>query len=229
MLGHVKYPGVPNGQDGTQLTVGFDYLDNLLIPVPDILVNMCEGVQDCSTPVDQGTTDVAGTVTLTSFAANAQAGLDGVLMLSGSTIYPTNVYWEFPLSQPHGRFDNPIPLLTPNNVNLIASQTQPQAGTGLIAVIVLDCLGAPAADVVVRSGVDDAGASTWYPLDAHLEGLSSIRRQTATLGVAFVANVPVGNVDLWAIPAALGASSSYVNVYVQANAVTEVSMAPTPQ
>jgi hypothetical protein len=222
-VGSVTYPTVSQGLP--HLTVTFNRFQTTT-PISGMSVSLCAGGADCSTPIDQSVTDSNGTVTLTdTVIENGQQGLNGSLQLSGADIYPTTVYWGFPLSEPNGRFDTVIPVFTVEDVNaLFTGLVAFEEGKGLVAVAAVDCLGAQAPNVRIRSSADDAGASTLY---VSWPALSEATGQTDSSGAAFIVNVPVGSIDLWATPVALGSTASHLSVYVQGNTLTEVSMAPT--
>ncbi len=206
------------------LTVSFVYWLTST-PIVGMSVAMCGGAPDCSTPVDTGVTDDAGAVTLTDYLIDpGQAGLQGFFELSSNQIYPTIVYWGFPLSSANGRFDTPIDVLTPSEVSLVLGQIGLEPGKGVVVVAALDCQGALAPNVTIQSGFNDAGASTYYIAKSNVP--SSELDATTSVGLAVIVNVPVGYVDLFVTPSGLGTPSSILTVYVPANMVTEVSMAP---
>jgi hypothetical protein len=205
---------------------------------------MCGPSPECPVPISTAPTDTTGAVELVDNSSgagvgNVDLGLNGFLELSGPAsipdagavdIYPTRIYWGFPLSEPHGLLGEPLPLLATWELNAevtSATKAAPVAGTGQVAMLAVDCLGTQAPGVAFS--ISGAGANALKPI--YLDGLTPSPSATETYGggTAFFLNVPPGSYDITAKVVASGRDSSKVSVYVHTGMLTEVALAPTPE
>ncbi len=212
-------------------------------PITGISVRMCGPSPECPVPISTSLTDETGTAhlvddSLAPGAGNVDQGLNGYLQIlkppasdgGGVDIYPTHVYWGFPLSESQGRLGEPLPLLSTAELSLVVSSVTklaPDPTMGQVAMLALDCLGTQAPGV--SFSIRGAGTGALNPV--YLDGLTPSPTATKTFegGTAFFFNVPPGSYDITANPAALdGRASSTVSVYVHAGVLTEVALAPTP-
>lgn len=238
-VGHVQWPTAQPAR--RELSVMFANFGSPN-PIIGISVSMCGPGAECPPPpISTGSTNDKGAVTLvdTTHGINVDQGLNGFLQLSGPAgmpdggaidIYPTRVYWGFPLSEAQGRLGEPVPLLSTAQVSGIVSgitHATLDNTTGQIGVQAVDCLGTQALGVRVSISGADAGALIPTYLAQGFPSPSA--RQTDDQGIALFLNVPPGNYDIIAKPVALsGRESSKVSVYVHAGTLTEVALAPTP-
>jgi hypothetical protein len=239
---HFGWP--PTAASSRSLTVRFaDVISGA--PLVGVQVSMCEPTplddagasqgNGCIVPVAAEQTDVNGSVTLTDATLNGQSfGLDGYLALSAPSLYPTLVYWGFPLSQVHGSIADPIPVFSVSDWSVLGTLLSSNVATldparGAVIGAVLDCFGTLAPGTAVAlSGPDTSGAMpVYFRSDFTLVGGPGAL--TDTTGVAIFVNVPPGIVDVIATPVSIGRPSSRVSVLVKAGTVTEVNLSPTPQ
>lgn len=209
------------------LTVGFSsqYLPAIR---EGIRVEMCAWSDEkCKTPLDSAYTDANGIVELVDRTGSANGlgfGLNGFLKLSSEQVYPTKVYWGFPLSEPHGALGTSIPIF--HEYALYAVAGGPLDPTrGLIGAVVVDCAGVPASDVEVALSTDDPAVQRVYARGTAPDRAATDTDQTGTV---FFTDVPVGGHTLTVTPKAIGSASSVVPVDVQPGTLTEVGLGPTP-
>jgi hypothetical protein len=229
-VGHVQWPHAKASvRHFTVALLGF--FDGGL-PQPGVTVKLCTVMDtDCSSNVSRGITDPNGIVRLTDStdSINGQhLGLFGYLQLSSPDLYPTTVYWEFPLSEPEGLLSTPILVASAGGwrgLLITLANVTPDPELGHIAVVALDCLGNQAANVrfSARQGIGES-AKLLYASDSAL----SPDGPTDSRGTAFFINVPPGLVEIDATPDATGQVSSHVTALVRPGSLTEVNMAPTP-
>jgi len=213
-----------------QVIVGF--IDDVKSqPQVGVTVEMCSSKDpECAAPLDTQVTNDGGVVTMTdqSGAGNGgDIGLNGFFKLTSPSLYPTTVYWGFPLSEPHGVIGTPIPVFPAGDWQdlLEVADVSADSMRGHIAVVALDCLGSQAPGVTFTATGTDSETTLLY----FVGGTLSTDGGTDRSGSAFFLNVPVGTTTVSAIPAGLGGQiSGQETVYVRAGAVTEVSVAPTP-
>jgi hypothetical protein len=226
-VGHVQWPAAKSRQ--RTITVGFvDFIASQ--GETGVAVKMC-APQDptCIMPIDQGVTD-GGLVTLTDRTGATNGGtfgLEGFFDLSSPSLFPTIVYWGFPLSETHGLLATPIPVFEalelPAVVALAGANVTLDPGRGHLAFLAIDCFGNQAVGVTFSaSPVGDA--QLFYGAGQTLSSTGP----TDKSGSGFYFNVPPGSVDLYATPLATGVTASHLSVSVRAGTITEVSLAPTP-
>ena len=192
-----------------------------------ILVKMCKrGDQQCSPGVDSAYTDENGIVHLldtTGPETNGPGfGLNGFLSVSSDEIYPTNVYWGFPLSKANGALGNSIPIFE-KGVSFVGDGDH-----GTIAAIVVDCAGVPAKAVEVALEPGGPVVQRLYAKDGELTADKNTPHTDLT-GSVFFTQVPPGQQTLIVTPLATGSVSSRVTVDVEPGMLTEVGLGPTPQ
>jgi hypothetical protein len=204
-------------------------------PIAGAEVKLCDpGNTRCDPAIDHGTTDASGSATLTDNTTinGNNLGLDGYIDVSsqhdvmGLSLFPTIIYWGFPLSEANGRLGEPIPLFSAAG---LAGLTQfnglsLRADRGHVAVVALDCFGYQAAGVTFSLVASDG--STMSPFYVAGTALSSTGGTDGT-GSAFFLNVPPNDATVSAMPSGATVAASTQRVNVRAGILTEVSMAPT--
>lgn len=226
-VGHVQWPAAKALTRA--LTVGLvDILDGH--PEGGVTVTMC-GVGDpaCVTKIDQQVTDTSGLARLVDDTAvvNGQAnGLLGYLELSSPNLYPTIIYWGFPLSEPEGVLATPLPVFSTFEWPFVP-ESYPgviaDPARGHIAIVTVDCLGNQAAGVTFSANGIDAATQLLYVAGETLNAVGP----TDGKGVAFFVNVPLGSIDIAATPVRLGRVSGHISVFVRPGTLTQVSLAPS--
>ncbi len=208
-----------------------DYLRGTLFANADVSVCGPQDV-DCMTPKAHGTTDVNGRVVLTvpNVPDNAGFGLDGYVQVKSPEIMTWLRYWGFPLSEPQAFFVNDayqnfaIQVLTPT---VYAQYLQSfgatfDPNTGSIVANANDCLGHISPGVQFTTTSSDLATRAYY-------AFSTTATATDATGIAAIGPIPPGVVDITATPVGLMKPSSVMRgVVVRANAVTAVTMGPTP-
>ncbi len=161
-----------------------------LSPLAGAVVKACKG--DCTdanllATATPNPTDDTGNFTTGQIATNGTA-IDGYLLITKSTHWPTRIYPFAPLT---GNLSGaPTAMLTQQVIDLLQfAGLDPQvAGNGIVAVVVTDCAATPTgvggATVSVTAGATAVGDD---PFDAGA-------LDPAFAGVYFVTNVPPGDV-----------------------------------
>lgn len=228
-VGHVEWPEI--SIQTQNLTVQFK--DVLTGATEDgITVSMCGGTDTtCPEPVSSKQTDAQGYVTLNDPLWTDQSlGLNGFLDIQSPDLYPTLIYWGFPLTEVQGAIAVPIPAFSLEDWSLIW-QGGLDPTRGVILAVAVDCFGSPAPGVALTlSSAPDAGAPNVFYLSGSSPTIAISLTDTTTEsnGTGAFVNVPPGPVDVIATPAGIGRPSSRVSVSVRAGTLTEVSLAPTP-
>jgi hypothetical protein len=225
-VGHVQWPAAKALK--RTLTLGLAHFHGG-VAADHVTVNLCgPGDPDCGNPIDTQVTDASGLVRLIdgTGVVNGQAnGLLGHLDLSSPSLYPSTVYWGFPLSEPEGVLSTPLPVFSMDEwlVISILAGVHLDSARGHIAMVVVDCLGNQSAGVTFSVTGIDEGTSLVYAAGSTLRATGP----TDAEGAAFLMNVPVNKtIDISAVPVRLGMTSAHVSVSARAGTLTEVSLAP---
>jgi hypothetical protein len=198
-------------------------------PETGATVKMCSGTDsECAPPIDEQMTDSNGIVRLTENASvlnGGQRGLNGFLEVTAPDLFPTTIYWGFPLSEPHGVFSTPLPVFSLTDAaDLAFSGINLDASRGHVAVLSVDCLGSQSPGVTFSAQGIDAQTQLFYAAGPAL----SPKGPTDGRGAGFFFNVPPGSVDVTATPVLLGGPSGSIPVVVRAGWITEASIGPAP-
>ncbi|MCL2447432.1 MAG: hypothetical protein FWD17_00640 [Polyangiaceae bacterium] len=204
-------------------------------PVTGATVSLCQTDDPtCATPVGD-TAQVAsdGSVDLVDTTATLPPnyyGLNGFLAVrSGSpstatsNVYPTNIFWGFPLSG--GVIATPIYAPTAEEWASAGWASLASPDLGLVIASAVDCFGEAA------TGVQFALEGPNEPAPIYLTGLMA---PAIALGVgptttaAIFPNVAPGLVDVVAIPPGFDRPVSRVSMQVQAGVLTGVILSPEP-
>ena len=225
-VGEISWPHVEARE--RSLTVGF----SPRLPTTSrqgIKVKMCvRGDEECGAPIDSAYSDADGIVRLvdsTGATNGVGNGLDGFLKLSSAEIYPTKVYWGFPLSKKNGALGTSVPIFEPAALYFLLGDEALDPTRGMIGAIVVDCAGVAASDVEVDLGTDEPGVQRLYGRNT---AAATEATKTDQTGTVFFTHVPVGKQTLTVTPNATGRASSVFQVDVRAGTLTEVGLAPTP-
>jgi hypothetical protein len=226
-VGRVHFPTAQSAM--RVLTVSFtDVLTSQ--PKAGLLVKMCEpGAATCPDPVSQAMTDDAGAAVLTdtTTAINSPGyGADDFLDVSGSGLYPTDVYLGFPLVESRGRIGEPIPIFSTIEFGGATLGYSIDPGTGALAALAVDCLFIEAPDVTMSLISQDGGTAS--PIYTQNNMLSPAAKATDAAGLGLFLNVPPGSVTVTATPVGHDGPSSTVPAHVLAGKLTLVGLQPTP-
>ena len=196
--------------------------------VPDAQVTVCGGPDTlCAMPFQTGMTDASGEVSLPfQNVVNVGGqlsglGINGYLALTAPGIVDDYYYWGFPLSATERSLFAQV--IAPSDLQQLQSDVhiEQDPKRGVVDVVVYDCGGQNAIGVQVTLSTADAKTQSTLPSGT----FTSI---TDKNGLLYFANVPVGDVEVQAIPMATGKVSSRVSANVRAGAITTVLMFPTP-
>jgi hypothetical protein len=194
-------------------------------------VSVCSGLGDpnCPSSLAHTTTDAAGRAVMQVSNVSANfVGLDGYLQLSSPGYVPTLWYWGFPLSEANLSLINwdfskiPVSLTSPANLaslGLAAGAPPLDPTQGVVVAVVVDCHASPAAGVEVSAG----GLRAYYGIGTPNETATDSTNHLVTF-----TNVPVGRLELTAMPVSLNKVSSRRTVNVRANTLTFTYLIPTP-
>jgi hypothetical protein len=229
-VGRVAWAAVKSPTVSLTIDV-LDYLTQNVIANAD--VSLC-GPQDvdCTTPRAHGTTNASGRVVLTfpNVPDNAGFGLDGYVQVESPEIMTSLRYWGFPLSEPQAYFVNDvyqnfaIQVLTPTEYAqyVQAFGATFDTSTGSIVANANDCLGHLSPGVQFTTTSKDPATRAYY-------AFSTTATATDATGIAAIGPIPPGVVDVTARPLALmGPAGVMRAVVVRPNAVTYVTLGPTP-
>lgn len=210
-------------------------------PVPGLQVSACGAAQDnCGALVSSGTTDAQGRVTLTlPTISGVQLGFHGYFEVvppqvdagtgdAGASLSTLRMLYfpSSPLSVSHAHFD--ALTFTPAGLTNLAAYPKVQLvpGRGHLALQALDCLQEPASHVVFDVVGGDMQSKLVYVAGAVLDPLAT---ETDISGTAAMFDVPPGPVTVEAKLSSSGTVTSRVSVFVDADALTNVALGPTPQ
>ena len=224
-VGHVTWP--PPKSPACRIDYRISDYVNPSAPVGDALVQVCSPSDvKCSEPLVYGTLGADGTLSLMvpnpAMAGVGFQGLNGFTRISGPNIRTEDAYWGFPLVE--GSFPlMRLSVVTPAEIQALFADAQitPIAGRGVLDVEVLDCRNqlASGVNVVVQS----ADAST-KGFSTHLTSATV----TDETGLIFFVNVPAGPTTVSATPSALKTPAAQVDVNVEPDISTFVSIFKTP-
>ena len=227
-VGHVSWPQ----PKATALSVSA-VVANLIGsgPTTDAGVKLCAANDPgCLQPLAQSSTDATGTATLHYTLTNTiQGGLNGYLLITSSDITPSLFFWGFPLSEPEASFGIKISTLAAGLVGpyLKTLGVTQLSGYGVAFVGALDCSHNPAIGVqvnIVTGG--DANTQILYG-ESGGTTFSTTAKSTDGSGVALLANLPVGAVQIEVVTTA-GVVVSQQSFLVSEGAADEVVALPTP-
>ena len=219
-VGHVSWRSPKTATVALNFTVK-DFTSGKAVPGVDVAV--CgEHDLNCTQPYTQLPTNGTGQVTLpfqNVLNSASQFGLNGHLQLTSPSIVTYLFYWGFPLVE--AQLTLYANVVTPAEFQVETKSTgvTPDLTRGTVSPIVYDCLGHPSPGAQVT-------LSTTFTNEFNTSGVAAT--VTGQDGIVIFDNVPAGPVDLTAVPPAIGMPSSKVSVNVQAGAVTELLMWPTP-
>jgi hypothetical protein len=215
-----------------------------------VTVLMCApGDPSCLEPVDVAETDSDGTVTfqdMTNPSLNSGLGLNGFLAfntVSGGAavapetlnMYPTNVYWGFPLSNGGVVTQaTSVPSIAWWNGNAVTSGLgglcATPGGCGVIVAGAVDCFGSAALGITFSLSPSPTSNP---PTVLYLSSISPLTIAGGTPGpntiAAIFPNVAPGLVDVVAVPPGSDRPSGRVSVNVQTQALTQVFVSPEPE
>ncbi len=219
--GHVSWPP-PKASTSTIELVLTDYVTNL--PVAGATARVCSptDVPNCSEPLQQGTSDANGLVSLTfPNAAAINMGLNGFVRITSPDIVTQDIYWGFPLVESSLFLTQQVVTPAEDQQLLDSVHVTPESARGQLDLYASDCLyqAAPGVQVVLT------------PSDMLTQGFSSGGSQTTVTdqkGLLFFVNAPAGETQITATPPALGKPSSQISVNVQPGNITFVFLFPTP-
>src|SRR5262249_25511937 len=155
-----------------------------------------------------------GAVLVDSDTLNGNYGLNGYLDIAAQDIVPTLYFWSFPLSEAQvdvgyaigtGTWAQLDAAAAPSGVTLDSSRGHLLLGS-------VDCSGVPAHETVFSVHPIDDKTRMLY-----VSGITPSATATSTdsrTGLAFVLNVPEGQVDVTMTPQARGVVASRVKVVV---------------
>lgn len=212
----------PKASTSTIELVLTDYVTNL--PVAGATARVCSptDVPNCSEPLQQGTSDANGLVSLTfPNAAAINMGLNGFVRITSPDIVTQDIYWGFPLVESSLFLTQQVVTPAEDQQLLDSVHVTPESARGQLDLYASDCLyqAAPGVQVVLT------------PSDMLTQGFSSGGSQTTVTdqkGLLFFVNAPAGETQITATPPALGKPSSQISVNVQPGNITFVFLFPTP-
>jgi hypothetical protein len=203
-----------------------DYVTGM--PAVGAAVSLCNSTDiDCAAALATGTTDTAGSVSLTfknvsNGAGAIELGLNGFMRITSPSLFPVYYYWGFPLSE--AQIYSYWQVVTPAELKPLfaATNVTPDPNRGTVEVVVYDCKAAfAAAGVEVTLSSADTQTKSF-----NTTGVAT--SVTDTTGILAFDNVPTGDFELTATPLAIGKPASKVSANVRAGAITGVLVDPTP-
>lgn len=157
-------------------------------PLTDVLVKACyKSDLDCTSPIDEGTTDQSGNVTLLT-PSDAPHYFD----LTGPNVAPHMVFLLGPPTADD--FNLTLSALSPDTLSLFFSilEETNEPDKGLVGLATIDCQNARATDVVFEIEPTDPATTLGYFTPQGLPDLDLTA--TSLAGIAGANNVPEGSV-----------------------------------
>jgi hypothetical protein len=197
-------------------------------PVSGAAIGVCTPFAlDCA-PAPEATTDDGGFAVppVTVPAAPAGSLQTGYLVVTGVGLYPTLIYWGFPLSEPTAWIETGVlsnadlSLLEAAGVSEYDASVDPSRG--IVGVKAVDCDYTPATGVTFDVQPADAETQVFYSTGGALIPTGP----TTNLGSAIIVDVPTGLVTIRATPAGFDHPSSVITVLSKAGAFTAAGMPP---
>jgi hypothetical protein len=193
-------------------------------------VSVCRYADRCMPPVVSGTTDGTGNLVLpvpASMVGTELAADSYVQVTSGSTV-PLFFFWGYPITQPRvaiGASGQTVFVETAAEARNSAQGIVLDPTRGTLLFVVSDCACVPATGVDVAIDRMDSAVRRFYGTNYDFAAT-----QTGAGGSSFGGffDVPAGTVNVTATPVSLGKVASRYTVFVEAGAVTQVMMYPTP-
>jgi hypothetical protein len=195
-------------------------------PVPGVTVQLCSKVDtSCMTVAATGTTDDAGFVKLPYNFNENFGGFDAYAILSAPGIATTRFYWNFPLSVQNATVGAVETLTVADEQTLLSARSIPTIpGHGHFGVAAFDCTHILATDVSFSVSPSDEYTKIYYARDT---GLSDAG-ETNLIGLAFVLNVPAGDVSLNATSVTTGQLVSQETFHITDGGLAQVYANPLP-
>ncbi|HTQ46428.1 MAG TPA: hypothetical protein VMI75_26915 [Polyangiaceae bacterium] len=225
-VGHVTTPTA--NPTGTVMTVALSD-EGTGAPIAGASVNLCApNLGLPCVPISSGTTDDAGLASVTIPATQYTPGPTGFIYIDDGGVYPSILYWNFPMSEPNVYLVGPG--LTTFDVSLLsgALNVSVDQSRAIVGVRAFDCDSVPSPGVRFDVTPSDPDTRVFYTKGQNLDLTAT---ETDAYGVALVVNVPVdaGSVTVTAKPAALGGQqpSSVVSGIVQGHMATGLTAGVT--
>jgi hypothetical protein len=221
-VGKVSWPA-PNASTATLHYTVNDFVTKAHVSMATVKV--CQPYDPgCSPPLDMGTTDMNGQVSLTVPNApdSSEHGLNSFVQISSPTLTTSYAYWGFPLVA--ASFSGVVVAATPAEVQelwtLVGIDGDSTRGT--LIVQVEDCRYQAAPGVQVTLTPAD-------PLTQEFSTTAMPTTATDPAGLVVFTNVPAGPTQVTATPLALhGKSSGQVSINIQPGTTTLAVVPPTP-
>lgn len=224
-VGHVTTP--TSDPTGTVVTVALSD-EATSAPLAGASVNLCApNLGLPCVPISSATTDDAGIAAVTIPATQYTPGPTGFIYIDDGGVYPSILYWGYPMSEPKVYLVGPG--LTTLDVNLLSGAlTVPvDQSRAIVAARAFDCDSIPSPGVTFDVSPSDPDTKVFYTKGLNIDVTAT---ETDAFGVALAVNVPVdaGSVTVTAKPAALGGRpSSVVSGLVHAHTATGLTVGVT--
>ncbi|HEY2513008.1 MAG TPA: hypothetical protein VGI39_19205 [Polyangiaceae bacterium] len=224
-VGHVTWPRPASGTNNVSFLIADPINSN---PIAGAQGTLCTKLYpDCSSNLGQATSDANGMISFTYTTDTHLGGLDGFFEVTAPNHVPTLFYWNFPLSEHDASLSElKFPSQDEEATLFAAEHITPLAGYGHFGVAVFDCLHEAASDVQIRLSPSDPNTIILY--GGNGTGLSADAGKTDPTGIAFAANVPAGNVDMYVTSMTTGQLVAHVNFAVKDGWVNQLFVVPTP-
>lgn len=199
-------------------------------PMAGVEFEVCPDASDasCANPVVEGETGTDGTFTGTISTGEDRLGFDGYARVKGDDVVDTLVFFHPPITENKDAPDR-APLVTRDLFETFATAgmgKSPNPERGHLALEALDCSWSRAGGVTFEIDTGDAETTEAYLRGGTTPDATAERTDGSGLG-GFV-DVPPGEVTVTARVAETGEYVGEVDVFVEAGAVSEVAVAPTP-
>jgi hypothetical protein len=220
-VGHM--PGEPISVSDTKATFAlYDTATNS--PVVGASLQICETIDPaCRRPLEGGTSGPDGRVTVSIPSSTLMGGPVGYALVTGAGVFPTLVYWGYPLTAPYLLYY--IPLYEQANFNLMQQRSPVPLDLtrGVVLASAFDCDFIPAPGVTVSFSPSDAKTQLYYE-DRLGAPSPTLKATTAPYGSYYIVNVPVdaGPLTITETPVGLGQPSSILHgAFVLPGTLTE--------
>jgi hypothetical protein len=190
-------------------------------PLAGIEAQLCLKLDiDCTAPIASPVfSDANG---LVDFVVDA--GFDGYVVLTGSTVAPTLYFFNPPVTA-NSAAPAQVSLLGPSQVTLFAEQVGATllANRGIVILTAVDCQGNPAPGVSFTVSTGDAMTAAFYTVGTLPTGKA---QYTDNSGYAGLANVPSGVAAVTGTLASDGRALGTLGLLVRGGAITYTQWVP---
>jgi len=224
-VGQVVWPAPVSASDTYHFWVtGYP----LGMPIAGAPVALCSAADpDCNPPIQTGTTDSSGEVSLpfqnSSISGPQQSGLVGFLRITADGFMPTDYYWTHPLSESQMYSYTEIATVAQWQELAAEVNVMPDPTLAIVTIVAYACPSLGGSQAGIEVTVSTANAMTQsFTTSAVATNI------TDSTGILTFWNVPPGTFRWTTIPKALGRQAGTGTATARAGTVTTILAFVTP-